>query len=90
MVFVAELSYHSLVLFFCSGVTYVLYLNINLILSVETSAFAFSISLMNLLLFKHFSNVLTASMNETSSFLLVGIVTAYIFINNFKNLRKII
>ena len=44
---------------------------------------------MNLLLFKHFSNVLTASMNETSSFLLVGIVTAYIFINNFKNLRKI-
>lgn len=63
---------------------------INLILSVETSAFAFSISLMNLLLFKHFSNVLTASMNETSSFLLVGIVTAYIFINNFKNLRKII
>ena len=45
---------------------------------------------MNLLLFKHFRNVLTASMNETSSFLLVGIVTAYIFINNFKNLRKII
>ena len=27
VVFVAELSYHSLVLFFCSGVTYVLYLN---------------------------------------------------------------
>jgi len=27
VVFVAELSYHSLVLFFRSGVTYVLYLN---------------------------------------------------------------
>lgn len=63
---------------------------LNVILSVETSAFAFSMSLMYLLLFKHFSRVLTASMNETSSFLLVGIVTAYIFINNFKNLRKII
>ncbi|MBE5769120.1 MAG: hypothetical protein E7333_05985 [Clostridiales bacterium] len=31
MVFVAELSYHSLVLFFRSGVTYVLYLNKQLV-----------------------------------------------------------